>query len=656
MTSAPSYFHIIFLLASIWNGSATRLGSETGSSDATTRELYFDKIDLSEVSLCGCNSCYDRGVSGWETRTGEESCAQRVMRLIADQQSPEEAACTQIAKIDFADECGPICDPDLCDGRADLATKLDRKPEKIFCGCEGCKTSTWVRMAGTFSCGARISYLTDFQGKTEAEACRKVAGEEFKDVCGACNPDTCEKADPQMFSEILDNAPDAEVESQPQQQGLEGRPQQPEFEDIPLSPEFPLYCFPPYEERERYENLWGKYTVEVKESDNLCGPSDNLFSSKTVSVNKDELTLQYRKIGDRWGASEVRVLLPQEEMPFQYGEYSFLVKSVEVIDSTSGAVIDTVLPVTLILGLFSWDATEDYSRHENYNHEVDVEISRWNIDDLPDVQYLVQPPGDPHKYRFFSGEEDTYRQAPHTYKFVWKPAEIDWSSTAGGGEHYFTYGTQDALNAGQPDYVQCMPADVEIRLNLWNLFGASSTPRGMLDTHMVQVVIDKFEFTPSGFTGLVEGSACSKDCQCDGSMVCLANKCWALSPTVGESFGGETPLPPGLVGDDTAAETISGAASEESSKDNGGMSRAGKALLTIFFLLLFAVIGIAIARQRRKKKHVARMATFSEQGKLSCVTTLNSSNPKRKVVVECWETTIEKTPSFEMALKKANMQ
>ncbi len=31
--------------------------------------------------------------------------------------------------------------------------------------------------------------------------------------------------------------------------------------------------------------------------------------------------------------------------------------------------------------------------------------------------------------------------------------------------------TEDALFAGLKDYVQCLPADVEIRMHLWNMFG-----------------------------------------------------------------------------------------------------------------------------------------------------------------------------------------
>jgi hypothetical protein len=96
---------------------------------------------------------------------------------------------------------------------------------------------------------------------------------------------------------------------------------------------------------------------------------------------------------------------------------------------------------------------------------VDIEIARWNSEHLADIQFLVQPPGDPHKYRFYSGAGTTYDQAPHIYKFDWRPAEIEWTSDAGGG-HSFIYNTQMALDARKPDYTQCMPADVEVRLNV----------------------------------------------------------------------------------------------------------------------------------------------------------------------------------------------
>ena len=273
---------------------------------------------------------------------------------------------------------------------------------------------------------------------------------------------------------------------------------------------------------------------------NSCGPSGNVFSRDTVSLqantdtNKDELKLEFKKVGNNWEASEVRVLLPQAEMPYHYGNYSFSIKSVNVIDSSTGTVLDNALPVTMILGLFTWDATEDYAIHENYNHEVDIEIAQWNIPGQADIQYLVQPPGEPHKYRFYSGEGNTYNQAPHTYSFDWRPAEIEWNSDAGGGQS-FTLTTQDALDAGKPDYIQCMPADVEVRLNLWHLFG-DSQPSGLQDSHIVEVVIDDFQFTPNGLTALVDGSTCSKDCHCGPDSTCQNNRCTYVSPGANAEF------------------------------------------------------------------------------------------------------------------------
>lgn len=205
-------------------------------------------------------------------------------------------------------------------------------------------------------------------------------------------------------------------------------------------------------------------------------------------------------------------------MPFLYGKYSFSVKSIEVIEA--GSVVSNILPQSLILGLFTWDATEIYAIRENYNHEVDIEISRWNIPDNADAQFLVQPPGSPQMKRFFTG--NPYQQAPHVYDFDWKPALVEWRTDAGGGETH-RYSTEDALALDAPDFVQCLPADMEVRLNLWNLFG-SATPVGMTINQVVEVVIDNFAYTPSSLTEVSPGGTCSKDCQC-GSSQCQSNTC-----------------------------------------------------------------------------------------------------------------------------------
>jgi hypothetical protein len=109
--------------------------------------------------------------------------------------------------------------------------------------------------------------------------------------------------------------------------------------------------------------------------------------------------------------------------------------------------------------------------HENYNHEVDIEISQWNIPNNADAQFLVQPAKAPQFERFFSGgAEGSVDQGGHVWRFDWGPNRVDWHTTAADG-HTHTYSTKDAIYYGTPDHVQCLPANVEVRMNVWNLFG-----------------------------------------------------------------------------------------------------------------------------------------------------------------------------------------
>jgi hypothetical protein len=370
------------------------------------------------------------------------------------------------------------------------------------CGCVDCTEEIWSTLANGNTCGDRINYVARDTSKypTEIDACRLVAGVEFPTVCGpGCNPDRCDGRIP-PFTTAPTLAPHTP----------------------PLTPESSLVCFPEYAQRTRFENVWGKYTVEVKEGSS-CGPGSNAFTTNTVSVDNDELKLQFKKGANSWEGSEVRVILPEAEMPYTYGTYSFSVKTVSVLDANTSVVIDTVLPQSLVLGLFTWDDTENYASHENWNHEVDVEISRWNIPGNPDAQFLVQPPEDQQLYRFYSGADSTYEEGGHIYEFTWNPGKVTWYTDAAGGKNH-SYATEDALFAGLNDYVQCLPTDVEIRMNLWNMFG-SVLPVGMLDNQVVEVVIDDFSFTPSNLEYVLDGGYCTKHCHCSLSALCVNGIC-----------------------------------------------------------------------------------------------------------------------------------
>jgi len=342
------------------------------------------------------------------------------------------------------------------------------------------------------------------QNMGEEDACLAVFGNEFPVTCGrACDPRRCD-AVLTAFPTIAPHTPTLTFDSS-------------------------MYCFPAYNDRTRFTNVWGNYVVEVKEG--VCGPDANTFTTDTVKVeedtsgNNDELTLQYKYVPvTGWEGSEVRVVLPDAQMPFKYGTYKFSVKSIVHRNTKTGLVVSNVLPPSLILGLFTWDTTDSYDVHENWNHEVDIEISRWGIRDNKDVQFLVQPPEQPQWYRFQSDSDiNNLDQAGHTYEFLWNPGSIHWSTTAGGGQTH-SYSTELAIQYGVPDRVQCLPADIEIRMNLWNL-GGIQAPMDMGIDDIVEVVIDSFTYTPSGLTHVDDGGHCTKHCQCKPSSLCVGGLC-----------------------------------------------------------------------------------------------------------------------------------
>ena len=59
-------------------------------------------------------------------------------------------------------------------------------PTVTYCGCHSCTQEVWDIIAtdngGSYSCGARISWLQSAQGHSEVGACEKVASE-FPDLC-----------------------------------------------------------------------------------------------------------------------------------------------------------------------------------------------------------------------------------------------------------------------------------------------------------------------------------------------------------------------------------------------------------------------------------------------------------------------------------------
>ena len=466
----------------------------------------------------------------------------------------EEDACRFVSNEYPNNECGPFCNPDICNLTpepsptpttaeptstptklpTDNPTKMPTDnptpapitadptsspvvPEPKYCGCHDCTDTVWSTMAGAYPCGDRIEYMKSQWGGSlpEEEACAFVSAE-FPSVCGPyCDPSTCDGRCP-LYAEPYTAPADTPSTTS-------------------LKIQDPLYCFPEYNQRERYANTFGgTYIIEAKDGQGgPCGPGNNAFTSDTVSydASTQELSLEYKKIGSVWKASEVRLLKSETDPTFSYGTFTFSIKSVSVYDESNN-IVSSALPNDLVLGLFSWSTTEDYASHENWNHEVDVEISQWgDPSQTNDVQFLIQPhhPGGPHfPDRLSSGGESAsssvdFDQGGHTYGFTWEPNRISWYTTAGGGQSR-VYSTQIAKDACTDDYIQCLPANVEIRLNLWDMNGSSDSfapsVAGLTDGTRVEVVIDDFDFTPSSTDHVPNGEGCTKHCQCGPNSIC----------------------------------------------------------------------------------------------------------------------------------------
>mmetsp|Transcript_22741 Transcript_22741/g.25893 ORF Transcript_22741/g.25893 Transcript_22741/m.25893 type:complete len:252 (+) Transcript_22741:189-944(+) len=133
---------------------------------------------------CGCPTCTDEVLSRHATDDhGTFSCGDRIDWLVENGGfSNEIDACVEVANIEFPEICGQACDPLNC-------------PPK--CGCPTCTAEVLQRQAtddhGTFSCGDRINWLLMTGVYTdENDACTLVSNTEFPDICGPCDPLTCQ--------------------------------------------------------------------------------------------------------------------------------------------------------------------------------------------------------------------------------------------------------------------------------------------------------------------------------------------------------------------------------------------------------------------------------------------------------------------------------
>jgi len=98
----------------------------------------------------------------------------------------EVEACDQVARIEYPDDCSG-CNP-MRSPMPYSPPSPDLPPAAIHCGIQTCTLIAWETLAGGYTCGDRISWLMETQGRQEVQACEQVAHFEFPNECGGCDP------------------------------------------------------------------------------------------------------------------------------------------------------------------------------------------------------------------------------------------------------------------------------------------------------------------------------------------------------------------------------------------------------------------------------------------------------------------------------------
>jgi len=209
------------------------------------------------------------------------------------------------------------------------------------------------------------------------------------------------------------------------------------------------------------------YTWTVKASETRAGPGPNYFSDREGDLWVDEhgqlhLNIVYRD--GRWYCTEAFTT-----RPLGHGTYTFTLASrVDQLDKN------------VVLGLFTWDDTAP----EHHYREIDIEFSRWGLEENDNAQYVVQPwdnPGNRHQFDMELQEDYS------THSFAWEPDRVNFSSFQG---HESPPDPGDEIESWFYTGASVPPEGKgNARINLWLLGGNPPS-----DGQEVEVVVAAFDF------------------------------------------------------------------------------------------------------------------------------------------------------------------
>ena len=158
--------------------------SPTSSSTPTNpppTNVPVNRPTVTTTPKCECESCTQQVL---DSIADGYSCGSRIDWVTSNLGFTESNACKKVGGDEYPAVCG-ACNPSTCNNSNPSSTPTPK------CECESCTQQVLDSIADGYSCGARIDWVASNLGYTESRACKKVGGDEYPTVCGACNPSTC---------------------------------------------------------------------------------------------------------------------------------------------------------------------------------------------------------------------------------------------------------------------------------------------------------------------------------------------------------------------------------------------------------------------------------------------------------------------------------
>jgi len=181
--------------------------------------------------------------------------------------------------------------------------------------------------------------------------------------------------------------------------------------------------------------------------------------NETVDSN-GYLHLRMQTRNGKWTCAEVNLT-----HSLGYGTYTFVVQDSAHLSSSA------------VFGLFTWDLAHS----DNFQNEIDVELSRWGDPKIKNAQYVIQPYYVPANVLRFEVPAGVV-----THSFRWEPGKVTFKSIRGADPSGGAIISQHVFTSGIPT-----PATENVHINLYD-FRHSKNPVQQPS----EVVIEKFEYQP----------------------------------------------------------------------------------------------------------------------------------------------------------------